>query len=85
MRKNATFVWSREQQKCFDNVKSLFTSHNVLQLYNPCYETLLETDGSGYGIAAVLMQRKDVQSKWLPVKFASRTLNDAERNYSNTE
>lgn len=85
LRKNAKFVWSQEQQNCFDTVKSLFTSHNVLQLYNPYYETLLETDSSGYGIAAVLLQRKDRHSQWLPVKFASRTLNDAERNYSNLE
>ncbi|XP_066981053.1 uncharacterized protein [Macrobrachium rosenbergii] len=85
LRKNARFVWNQEQQKCFDTGKLLFTSHRVLQLYNPGYKTLLETDSSGYGIAAVLMQCKDMYSQWLPVKFTSGTLNNVERNYSNLE
>ena len=48
-------------------------------------ETLLETDSSGYGVAAVLMQRQNSIIQWFPVQYASHTLNEAERNYSNIE
>lgn len=85
LRKEVKFCWGPEQQKSFESVKSLFTSSKVLKLFNPSYETLLETDSSGYGIAAVLMQRTNESCSWHPVQFASRTLNVAERNYSNIE
>ena len=54
-------------------------------MFNPRLEVMLETDSSEYGIAAVLLQRANVSSPWLPVQCASRTLNEAERNYSNIE
>lgn len=85
LRKNVKFCWKSEQQRCFELVKSLFLNNNVLKLFTPTLETLLETDASGYGISAVLFQRKNSDAPWLPVQFASRTLNDAERNYSNIE
>lgn len=85
LRKNVKFCWKPEQQKSFDIVKSLFLNNTVLKPFNPMHETLLETDSSGYGTAAVLMQRKNINAPWLPVQFASRTLNNAERNYSNIE
>ena len=85
LRKEVKFHWGPEQQKCFETIKTLFVTSNALQAFNTQYETLLETDSSGYGVGAALMQRKDKDSDWLPVQFASRSLNDAERNYSNLE
>jgi hypothetical protein len=85
LKKNVKFHWGPDQQKCFCVVKSLFTNNKVLKMYNPNYETLLETDSSGYGTAAVLMQRENSNANWCPVQFASRTLNSAEKNYSNIE
>ena len=85
LKKNVRFTWGEEQQKCFRNIKEMFCSKIVLQFYNPYLETLLETDASSYGIAAVLMQRKNKYCEWFPVQFASRTLNESERNYSNIE
>ena len=46
---------------------------------------MLETDSSGYGIAAVLLQRDNSSCSWLPVQFACRSLNNTEKNYSNVE
>lgn len=85
LKKNARFHWGSEQQRCFENVKKLFVSSKVLQYYNVSHETLLETDSSGYGVAAVLLQRESNADVWHPVQFASRSLNAAERNYSNIE
>ena len=56
-----------------------------IQHYDPNAELMLETDASSYGLGSVLMQRPDAHTSWLPVQFASRTLNSAERNYSNIE
>jgi len=85
LRKGVKFQWDQEQQICFEKVKDIFANNKVLKLYNASYETLLETDSSGYGIAAVLLQRKNSNCNWYPVQFASRTLNDSEKNYSNIE
>ena len=85
LKKNTKFVWGENQEKCLNVIKDLFASNRLLNYFNPACETLLETDSSGYGIAAVLMQRKHPSDDWLPVQFTSRTLNDSERNYSNIE
>ena len=52
-------------------------------MYDQNLETAIETDASSVGIGAVLMQKH--QNYWFPVQFASRTLNDAEKNYSQIE
>ena len=62
-----------------------FKNNNVLRLNNPSYESLLEVDSSGYGLGGILMQRKNNEHPWHPAIFVSRTLNDAEKNYSNIE
>ena len=85
IRKGVTFQWNVEQQSSFDSIKSILMNENVLKYFDPRFETLLETDSSGYGIAAVLMQRKNKDTAWCPVHYASRTLNAAEQNYSNIE
>ena len=85
LRKNIKFEWKEEQQKSFEVLKNVFKSDRVLSLYNPNYETMIECDASGYGVGSVLMQRQNEQSDWIPVQFASRSLNPSEKNYSNIE
>ena len=85
LKKDVTFHCGPEQQNSFDSMKKLFVSDVILQHYDPTAEFMLETDSSSYGLGSVLFQRKDANSPWLPVQFASRTLNSAERNYSNIE
>ena len=85
LKKNVKFSWGEEQQNNFLYIKQLFLDTRVLPFFDPSYETLLETDASGYGIAAVLMQRRTPSDQWKPIQFASRSLNDAEKNYSNLE
>jgi RNase H-like domain found in reverse transcriptase len=43
------------------------------------------TDASGYGIGAVLLQRKYKTDNWRPVEFASRKLKGAATRYTVTE
>ena len=85
LKKGTKFVWGNEQQQCFDTVKDLFCNHKVLKLYNPKNATMLECDASNYGVAAVLFQRENSSQPWHPVQYASRSLNNAETNYSNIE
>lgn len=85
LQKNAKFQWNEVHQKSFDKIKELFVQSNILQHFNLNYETCLETDSSSYGLGAVLLQRKSKSFPWLPVQFASRSLNPAEKNYSQIE
>lgn len=85
LNKNNNFIWSDIHQQAFENIKKLFVNENILCHFNPEYETSIETDASSYGLGAVLLQRPNKQSQWSPVQFSSRTLNNAERNYSQIE
>ena len=85
LKKNVPFHWGSEQHGCFVQIKRLFQSYTLLKSFDPNHETMLETDSSGYGIAAVLFQRDNTRSPWDLVQCASRTLNAAERNCSNIE
>jgi len=81
--KNVKFKWGPSQEESFQSVKKLLTSNKFLKMFNPKLETMLETDSSGYGIAAVLMQKHN--NEWFPVQYSSRTLNVHEKGYSNIE
>ena len=85
LKKSSKFIWGPDQEKSFTTIKKLFLNNDVLKMFDSHHETMLETDSSGYGTAAVLMQRENSCSPWMPVQFSSRTLNNAEKNYSNIE
>ena len=85
LQKDVEFCWKKEHQQSFDSIKELFISSNILQHFNPNFETCIETDSSSYGLGAVLLQRKSSSHSWLPVQFVSRTLNSSEKNYSQLE
>lgn len=83
LRKGVSFKWGGEQKQSFLEVKASFKSNKVLRSFDPKLPTALETDSSSYGIGAVLLQLHG--DAWHPVQFVSRTLNNAERNYSQIE
>ena len=85
MKKDVQFKWGPDQQRSFNKLKFMFKQNVWLRFFNPTFDTMLETDASGYGISAVLFQRADSSYPWLPVQCTSRTLNNAEKNYSNIE
>ncbi|GBP03435.1 Retrovirus-related Pol polyprotein from transposon 297 [Eumeta japonica] len=63
----------------FEKLKLLISSHPILKYPNFDKQFTLTTDASNYAIGAVLSQEGH------PVCFASRTLNNHERNYSATD
>lgn len=52
------FVWTGETQDVFDNMKKKMIEAPVLALPNFTQPFVVETDASGYGLGAVLMQNK---------------------------
>ena len=73
--KTATFVWTEECQKAFQRLKGLSQAPVI------CYPSLIkdfesQTDASAVGLGAILEQDGHV------VAYASRSLTQAERQYS---
>ena len=77
------FEFSEACKKAFDKLKELLTSTSVIQPpnWNGPFERMC--DASDYAIGAVLGQRIGKVSH--AIYYASRTLNDAQRNYFTTE
>ena len=82
-RTGAKWVWGKPQQLAFNQLKDSLTSDCVMAHNNPEAETELRVDASPVGLGAILMQshRQEVR----PVAYASRTLTEVERRYSQTE
>ena len=77
--KGVEWHWDDNQQKVFDEVKTLITCHPVLQYYDVTKEVTLQCDASQSGVGAALLQEVD------PVAFTSRALTSTERNYAQIE
>ena len=84
MRKHTTWRWGTDQQNAFQNAKKLLCSSKLLIHYDPDKPLLLSCDASPYGLGAVLSHRMPDGSE-RPIAYTSRTLSNAERNYSQIE
>ena len=82
-RSDAEWAWGDAQQDAFHRLKGLLTSDCVVAHYNQAAETELKVDASPVGLGAILLQRSGDSVR--PVAYASRTLTDVERRYSQTE
>ena len=77
MKEDTPFIWSGDQQHCFDDIKTRIASSIGLQYYDAKLDVTLEVDASMKGLGAALLQKNG------PVALASQTLTSAEVNYSN--
>lgn len=77
------FQMTGAAREAFDTLKTSFTSAPMLAHYDPTKRVRLETDASGFALAAVLSQpdSEPGQAHWHPVAFWSRKMTPAERNY----
>ncbi|XP_045778737.1 uncharacterized protein K02A2.6-like isoform X1 [Maniola jurtina] len=82
LKRDTKWVWSKECERAFKEVKTLLTSAEVLSHYDPARPLIVTCDASAKGIGAVLSQPSRNGDCERPVAYASRTLNDAEKNYS---
>ena len=84
LRKDTPWNWSKECQTSFESAKKHLVSTEVLTHYTPSLPIRMAGDASSYGIRAVIAHIFPDGSE-RPVVFASSTLTDSERNYSQVE
>lgn len=82
-RKDQLFVWGKEQQESFKELKNRLSNAETLGYFNPNAKTKVITDASSVGLGAVLIQEVNGDDK--VISYASRTLSDVEKRYSTTE
>ncbi|KAM5558017.1 hypothetical protein ABKV19_019986, partial [Rosa sericea] len=83
LQKEVAFEFDEDCKKAFNTLKELLTSAPIMLPPDWSRPFEIMCDASDYAIGAVLGQRKD--KKPYAIYYASRTLNDAQLNYSTTE
>ncbi|XP_062025882.1 uncharacterized protein LOC133742218 [Rosa rugosa] len=83
LQKDVPFVFNEDCKKAFEKLKELLTTAPIICPPDWSLPFELMCDASDYAVGAVLGQRKD--KKPYAIYYASRTLNDAQLNYSTTE
>ena len=84
LRKHARWAWDPEHESAFRLAKDALQQDSVLVHFDPSKPLVLACDASQYGLGAVLSQTmEDGQER--PIAYRSRTLNPAEKKYSQLE
>ncbi|KAL3684568.1 hypothetical protein R1sor_002590 [Riccia sorocarpa] len=83
-RENVVFNWTSQCQEDFDLLKEKLSQGPILRPPNWNMIFHVHTDASGVAVGAVLAQPQDPKID-LPIYFASRTLNNSEKDYTTTE
>ena len=91
----AVWTCNAPYQDIYDKTKSLIKTNACMKFYDATKSLYLETDASGIGLSAALLQTRDGTSclkdsapdntiLW-PIAFKSKSLTSAECRYSNIE
>nr|GFB56176.1 reverse transcriptase domain-containing protein [Tanacetum cinerariifolium] len=83
LKKNTPFVFFEDCIQAFQTLKKKLTEAPILIAPNWDLPFELMCDASDFAIGAVLGQRHEKSFK--PIHYASKTMNDAETNYTTTE
>ncbi|CAN6706481.1 unnamed protein product [Malus baccata var. baccata] len=83
LQKDVAFEFTKECTASFNQLKELLTTTPIIVPPDWSLPFELMCDASDYALGAVLGQRKDKRPH--VIYYASRTLNDAQLNYSTTE
>jgi hypothetical protein len=81
LQKTCKWNWNAEHDRAFNTIKQLLVSDCVLTHFNTNAKVILTVDASPNGLGAILSQ-VGADGLERPVSYASRTLNKAEKNYS---
>ena len=84
LRKGAPWKWGKEEKQAFQTSKDLLTSSSLLVHFDPQLKLILACDASAYGVGAVLAHKMPDGTEQ-PIGYASRTLSESEKNYSQLE
>ena len=81
MDKDKKWIWGDKQKEAFRAAKEALQADSLLVHFDPMKPLVLACDASDYGIGAVLSHiMEDGQER--PIAYTSRTLNAAEKRYS---
>ena len=83
LEKDAKFEWDANCQQSFEELKAYLTTAPIVRAPNWKFPFEVMCDASDLAVGAVLGQR--VEGKPYVVYYASKTLNEAQRNYTTTE
>ncbi|KAJ0171196.1 hypothetical protein K1T71_013395 [Dendrolimus kikuchii] len=81
LKKGTKWQWHDEHNKAFVSIKEMLSSEQILAHFNPNAKIILTVDASPTGLGAILSQIEG-NGPERPISFASRTLNAAEKRYS---
>ena len=79
-----SFVWNKVHEDAFQKCKKLASNSALLTHFDPDLPLILTTDASPYGVGACLSHKVtiDGKSRLLPIAYASASLKDSQKNYS---
>nr|GEZ81313.1 reverse transcriptase domain-containing protein [Tanacetum cinerariifolium] len=83
LEKNSPFIFSNECIQAFKTLKDKLTKASILIAPNWDQPFELMCDASDYAVGAVLEQR--IEKHFRPIHYASKTMNQAEANYTTTK
>ena len=84
-RKNAKVCKTEDTERAFNNLKNALIKAPILKTPEWDKPFRITTDASLTAIGGVLEQYDEDLNIWRPVRFGSKTLNEAERNYGASE
>jgi hypothetical protein len=78
--KGTAFLWNEQCEQAFQKLKTMFTEAPILVRFDPDFETIVETDASGWCIGGTLLQLQP-SGMFHPCAFFSKKNSPAECNY----
>lgn len=85
IKQDAVWSWTDEHDDALQRLRDILTSHPVVAYFDPHKSTTVIVDASPSGLGAIITQRADPDIAPQVVAYASRSLSDVERRYSQTE
>ncbi|KAK7099126.1 hypothetical protein V1264_003313 [Littorina saxatilis] len=82
-RQGVTFRWGKDEEEAFCTLKADLTEAVTLGYFGTQAETRIVADAGPVALGAVLIQRQNGENR--VISYASRSLSDVERRYSQTE
>ncbi|KAK3755128.1 hypothetical protein QZH41_005886 [Actinostola sp. cb2023] len=79
LQKETAWHWDERHDHAFQDIKVKVTDPHILKYYDVNKPVTVSVDASSYGLGACLLQEGHL------ISYASRSLNDAEKNYAQIE
>ena len=83
LKKDTLWVWNEPQEKAFQRVNELLTQTPILTYYDPSKPIIISAGASSYGLGGGIFQEENKTLR--VIAYASRTLTQIERNYTQLE